>query len=341
MAFLFCASGNVHSQAQMSIPANFAVSAGGGATYSVTIQVPPGTAGMQPALGISYSSNGGNSLLGMGWSINGLSAITRCSTSFAQDGFRSGVNLDSNDRYCLDGARLMAVTASAYNAVGQEYRTELEGFARVFAIGPAYGSAPSGFTVETKSGQKSYYVPIVSPGQATPFMWVVSVVTDKLNNCMAFSYGRGVAGDELYPTMIAYSGRFAAGTCNSTYNRVEFILDSVARTDTDQMYVAGGASSQKQRIKTIRTVSPMPAGVTATWVKEYRLDYGTGYSAATSRTRLQSIEECEGATGTCLPKTNFAWQEAASTFSPSSEIQSANPIDWDLYGLRFPLNTLR
>ena len=129
---------------------------------------------------------------------------------------------------------------------------------------------------------------------------------------MTFSYGFGAAGDEFYPTAINYSGRFNGSTCTGTYNSVQFIPDATLRTDVDSGYIAGGKLTQKQRIKTIRTLSPMPSGVTAPWVKEYRLDYGTGYAPATGRSRLQSVEECEAVGQTCLPKTNFAWQDGGT-----------------------------
>jgi hypothetical protein len=47
---------------------------------------------------------------------------------FVQDGFKCGITLTDNDRYCLDGQRLVAVK-EAYGADGSEYRTETESYA--------------------------------------------------------------------------------------------------------------------------------------------------------------------------------------------------------------------
>ena len=62
---------------------------------------------MAPTLSLNYNSQSGNGPLGVGWSLGGLSAITRCPATYAQDGFKGGINYDGNDRFCLDGQRLV------------------------------------------------------------------------------------------------------------------------------------------------------------------------------------------------------------------------------------------
>nr|VFK48539.1 MAG: virulence plasmid B protein [Candidatus Kentron sp. TC] len=88
-----------------SIPDQLSVQQGA-AIYTIPIEVPPGVAGMAPDLAIAYDSNGGNGLLGMGFSLSGLSVITRCGETIAQDEARGGVHYDSRDRFCPDGKRL-------------------------------------------------------------------------------------------------------------------------------------------------------------------------------------------------------------------------------------------
>ena len=138
----------------MSTPGSFAVSSSGAATYTIPLQVPPGTAGMQPSLALSYNSQAGTGLAGMGWSLSGLSAIHRCPATILQgDGYMGGINYDPNDRFCLDGERLTRInTGLTYGAPGQEYRTEHESFTRVISYGGSDGN-PSYFKAWTKSGQ--------------------------------------------------------------------------------------------------------------------------------------------------------------------------------------------
>ena len=79
----------------------------------------PGTAGMQPSLALTYNSQAGNGLGWMGWSLSGLSAIHRCPATIDQDGFAGSLNYDANDRFCLDGERLIRINMGlTYGAPG-------------------------------------------------------------------------------------------------------------------------------------------------------------------------------------------------------------------------------
>lgn len=77
------------------------VSASGELQYSVPLWLPPGTAGMTPRLAIAYGHRTGETLLGYGWNLAGLSVITRCGQSLSQDGALREVKLDALDKYCL------------------------------------------------------------------------------------------------------------------------------------------------------------------------------------------------------------------------------------------------
>jgi hypothetical protein len=299
-------------QAQsMALPGKMGVSETGAATYEIPITVPPGTAGMVPSLSLSYNSQSGNGLLGMGWQLEGLPSLGRCPRTIAQDGVRGGVNFDANDRFCLDGQRLMVISGS-YSADGSEYRTEVESFAKVVAHGAA-GSGPAWFEVRTKTGQimefgNSTDSRILVQGKAEARSWAVSKVSDTKGNFYTISYVNDAANGEAYPSRIDYTGNAAAGL--APYNSVRFVYTS-DRPDKSTGYHAGAMVKATVRMSAVQTY----AG--SSLVADYRLAYQTG--SATGRSQLASVTLCDGS-GTCLPATSFTWQNGTMNYSVVSNV---------------------
>ena len=83
----------------------------------------PGIRGIQPHLALTYDSQLSYGLMGPGWTITGLSAISRCNPTFAQDGTPAPITLTAADGLCLDGNRLRG------DPVGSSvYQTEIANF---------------------------------------------------------------------------------------------------------------------------------------------------------------------------------------------------------------------
>lgn len=291
------------------LPGSGGVGLSGAATYNVPIVVPPGTAGMSPSIGLSYSSQtgnnsiAGNGIVGMGWSIDGLPSISRCGRSVAQDGVYGGVSYDANDRFCMDGQRLMVITGT-YGADGSEYRTEIETFSKIIAHGTA-GVGPAWFEVHTKTGQVMEFgnttdSRILAQGKTVARSWGVNKVSDTKGNYFTVTYVNDNANGQAYPSRIDYTGNAAASL--AAYNSVQFIY-SATRPDITPAFHQGSVVQTKVLLTNIKTY----AG--ATWVGDYRLAYQQG--TATGRSQLASVTLCDGA-GTCLPATTFNWQNGAS-----------------------------
>lgn len=212
----------------VAVAGPLSVSSGGTATYSRPIEVPPGIAGLAPQLGISYAGGSGNGPIGYGWSLQGLSAVTRCAAIPAIDGKRSTVTYGATDKLCLDGMRLIqtdesgnpaassnasgvAVSSQANDAQGlgtsayREFRTEKDMYARVRAYGYANGdtsgaSGPAYFKVWMKSGQIFEYgasptadananALITRTGAANGAMvWALARISDTAGNAIDFKY---------------------------------------------------------------------------------------------------------------------------------------------------------
>ncbi|MDH5646215.1 MAG: hypothetical protein OEZ01_09420 [Candidatus Heimdallarchaeota archaeon] len=138
------------------------LSAGTG-TFSVPIALPPGRAGVQPSLSLSYGTSGGNGMVGVGWSLaapfiarqtdRGLPRYIESSSGayhaeedrFIYNGGQELVHVDNAAAAALDGATIPA-ELTGY----QQYRARVEGsFMRFFR-------APDGLSwvVQDKSGTR-------------------------------------------------------------------------------------------------------------------------------------------------------------------------------------------
>ena len=119
----------------------FSVTSTGAASYRIPLWTPPGVGRLGLDLALQYNSRTGSGIAGVGWSIAGLSAISRCNRTYAQDGTPAAVSNTTADRYCLDGQQLKLVSGTA-GASGAVYATEIESRSRIVANG-ASGAGPS------------------------------------------------------------------------------------------------------------------------------------------------------------------------------------------------------
>jgi len=297
-----------------AIPGDFGVNESGATTYRIPISVPPGAAGMEPKLSLDYASQRGNGIAGVGWSVGGLSAIARCPQTIVHDGQTRGVQLDANDRFCLDGQRLVLVSGASYGAVGAEYRTEIESFSRIVSYGGTAGD-PQYFKVWTKAGQIVEYgnaadARVEAQGKTVAGAWAVNKIGDTVGNYIAFAYFEDNANGEHRITRIDYTGNAAAGV--SPYNAVEFQYE--VRPDPSSGYLAGSLSRQTQRLTHIVTRA------NGTVVADYGLSYEIG--TTTGRSRLVGLTQCAG-NGDCLNPTMFGWQEGEAASFEATAIESA------------------
>jgi hypothetical protein len=327
LALVSVAGARSAAESPMTLPGSFSVSATGAAQYDIAIAVPPGTAGMAPTLSLEYHSQGGDGLLGIGWSLGGLPSIVRCAQTATQDGVVGGVNYDGNDRFCLDGQRLIAISG-AYGADGTEYRTEVESFSRVISHGAA-GNGPAWFEIHTKSGQimelgRTADSQIFAPGTSTARTWAVDKVSDTKGNYYSVTYNNDTNDGEFFPVEIDYTGNAAAGL--APYHAVRFVY--AARPDVQ--YPAGSLT----RLNVLLTDIDVYAGGVGL-VTDYKLAYQQ--SGSTSRSHIVSIAKCDGA-GNCLPATTFTWQDGTTTLTDNANIaaydgQLAN--NWVMYPADF------
>ena len=318
-----------------TLPGEVEVDNTGNATYRIPLDLPPGTGGLEPTLFLQYRSNGSNGPLGVAWSLGGLSVIERGPTTKVHDGFIDPVDFDMNDRFLLDGQRLMLVDSldgtvtgelENYGLPGSEYRTEVESFKRVVAYGQT-GNGPAYFEVRTKSGLVMEYGNtadsfIEAQGESEALTWALNKVTDSTGNYMTFTYDKNSDPEigEYRIQHIDYTGNSTTGLL--PYNRIEFKYED--RVDTTPGYINGSRLQVTQRLERVTMLSE------GEHVRDYRLEYA--YSHNSGMSLLQSVQQFT--TGTegvkTFPKTIFEWQESFDIGSDA--LFSERPIEGKYFG---------
>lgn len=206
-----------------TLPTDVSTTNTGQAVYELPFDIPAGTGGIQPELGISYRSGSGKGVMGTGFSISGLSSITRVPTALDPDGFIDGVDLDANDQFSMDGKRLICI-AGTHNTDGAEYRTEIDTFAKITAHDVAGQQGVGYFEVQTKNGLTMWYgeannsafgltyTPPSGSAVTGHIIYNLSKVQDSLGNKIEYFYTIDAENQQLL-SRIDYS--FANG--NPTY----------------------------------------------------------------------------------------------------------------------------
>jgi len=307
---------------------SFSVDQNGGANYQIPIEVPPGTAGMQPNLSLSYNNRVGNGALGLGWKLNGLSVISRCPATRMQDGFIDGVDFDANDRFCIDGQRLIAING-AYGADGTGYRTEKDGFTRIISYSRR-GSGPEYFKAWTKSGQILTYggfkrARIQVDGKAGDVrVWGNDKIEDSLGNYQKITYTRDAINGPLYPASILYTGNSKTNLAPNA--KVEF--EYADRPDKLIGYVSGSKVATTQRLTGIKTY------VENRFVKRYNISYEN--TEAAKHSRITQVQECSDSGSTkCLAAVTFDWTVSDSVKGFSGALGAEKEYVYDDKGEGF------
>jgi Salmonella virulence plasmid 65kDa B protein len=176
-----------------TLPGAGSVTATGEYRYELPIEVPPGRLGMQPALSLVYTSNAGNGLLGVGWTLDGISAIKRCPKTFATDGAAIGIQLNDTDVFCWNGRKLVAITPAVKTGT-QEYRTEEDVFAKIVAT--VQNGRIMYFRVWTKEGRILDFSKTF--GGVILYDFLLTDEADRSGNGVNYSYNI-VSESEYYP----------------------------------------------------------------------------------------------------------------------------------------------
>lgn len=335
-----------------AVVAQVSVGDSGTPSYSLPIQVPPGIAGMSPNLGLLFSGNSVNGPVGTGWSIQGISSITRCPSSRAIDGVVRGVAYGSEDKLCLDGQRLIQVqtgsngmlaltqTADSLGGTGllREYRTEKDSYARIRAYGAAAGVAANGpayFKVWTKSGQIYEYgnnansgansaitVPASDPKAGVVTAWVVSRISDTSGNYMDYMYqqrdiawgsGPTAGSPTLGHEWNLGEVRYTGTTTTAPRYRVLFSYsDRAVQTGVQDRAETYHLGSKNVNLQRLDQIQTQLDWAT-TPIAVKTIKIAYEVSPVTHKSRVKTLTECAGnGSGPCMPPTTFNYTAGGS-----------------------------
>ena len=211
----------------------------GGVTYSIPIQVSPGTNNLQPNVSVTYSSQAGNGVAGFGWNITGLSVISRTGKNIYHNGIVKPVSYTNEDAFLLDGMRLNAISGTN-GANGTIYAGEVESFAKIISFTTSSANNPDWFKVIAKDGSILEFghtidSRILTDDGQNVMLWRLNRILDVNGNYIDLVYENNFRDSRI--KMVKYTGNAAAAI--EPYNSVTF--DYKVRTDKTTGY-EGGAS---------------------------------------------------------------------------------------------------
>ena len=316
-----------------TIPGAFRVGDQGEGTYTIPIDAPAATGGLRPNLALMYNHLGGNGLAGMRWQLTGISAITRCQQTYAQDGAVHGVSYTSTDRFCLDGQRLVNYQGD-YGASGTQYRTERETFQKIMQdTGPQNSCLPGYFSVQHGNGLTSFFgctadSKVEKVGTSTVRIWYLSYTEDQFGNRVSYVYTENTTPGETVPAEIAWTSNATQGL--AARYKVSITYETRPADDQRSGYDSGGALwAMTKRIDKIDVIY---TGGGST-IRTYDLTYVATPPTGTGRSQLERVSVCRGTD--CLPETVFTLQNGTRSWgflTTTNQPTGTYPLVGDMNG---------
>ena len=268
---------------------SFSVSSSGAASYSIPITIQKGLSDFIPNISLSYNSQVGNGIAGLGWIVSGLSSISIAPRNPYFDGHSEAIYKGEDNVFVLDGMRLL-LTSGTNGMTGATYRTESEQYS-IIRITDSSNGTPQTFQVRASDGSTYRYGSTTGRYQ-TPdgetYGWALDYAEDALGNFISYNYSQeGI----LYPTSISY-GHNVHGT-NGVDCTITFNYES--RPDSISSYLFGFQTYFKKRLKNI--VCKYNGNTYRTYTLNYTED---------TYSRLASVTEAGTSTSTLRP-TTFEW----------------------------------
>lgn len=276
-----------------ALPGAFDVTPSGDAAYSIPLALPPTPTVLPFPLSLEYRASGGDSFLGTGFSLAGLSVISRCPRTFARDLEVRAVQYDDTDNFCLDGKRLENVGVDTY-------RTYPDTFVRIRANRNADKEIES-FTLRAPSGVHytyggtdhgrvlAYSDKLVNTG------WLL----DKISTDTT-PLGVDIDYTNIKDQTLGYTTEVVPASATYGEAQIQFAYDSKAPEDVRESWNHGMRMTRSLQLRHI-AMGTLGGELTA---RKYVFGYDAG--KRTRRTNLVSVKQCD-ASNACQPPTTFTY----------------------------------
>lgn len=318
---------DIVSSAVGSIPYTTNVDDQGRLHVDVPLVLPPGRQGIEPSLSLHYDSSAGDSLVGTGWSLRGLSRLHRCfhRAEMADAPYRASTN-----GYCLDGVPLDR-SADGF------YRTLPDTHVRIEQL-----EAADEWIVHELSGRKMVFGgtsdSIQRDAFGEPTAWHLSTVRDDWGNFYRITYGNESVpagnvineGVFLRPLSISYTHH----PSREATRRIDFVYETELSAPRSHWERASHQLRSKVlsaiRVFAVRETVGVGAPIPSLQpVSDYRLEH---HEFAVSAARVTAIKHCAYSVGTtmpadatCLPPLTFSYDVVRGDVQGWDESEADRP----------------
>lgn len=294
-----------------TLKGDFQISPSGGMQYDIPIEIPDGPAGFKPDMGISYDSRHGDGIVGHGFSLRGLSVISRMVSQYQNDGAIKDITLDSSDCLALDGNRLVLRD-------GKYYPTQDD----ISQITPNNIDNPTSFVLRKGDGTTMYYGETVNSrvygknnNSGVVVMWLLNKVVDKNGNYYTIKYVNNNTGC-YYVDTVEYGGNINAYT-GHVY---KLAFKYKTREKTNVYYV------KDYEFSTLMLLTSIEVYCKSKLLKNYDIVYKGNES---SKYPYVSAVRLQGENGNPYNLTKFEWTEQPE-FAPEYGWDSGVTLGTDL-----------
>ena len=248
----------------------------GASAINIPIECPQGVNGLQPELSFIYSSQSGDGIMGIGWSIGGMSKISRVPYTYHYSDRTNAVTFTNNDDFSLDGNRLIKGSDGNY-------------YPEIFDNSIISYDVSNGFVVRKPNGyiyrygktdESRYYI----SGINEPIEWHLEEIEDTYGNKINFYYHNNINEGSFYPDKIVYGKHEIRFKYHGDDDP-----DNSGRNNTQRKYFSTPSSSGYSKITKLLAELSFYYDNDDSWFQKYQLLYG-GFEQELPLPELMAIE---------------------------------------------------